>query len=204
MDILSLIPTSWRIALAAGALIALALVGGLAAWKGYNAGYDKAQALGRAEIAGLRSEHDRAYAQAVEELNRTIQEQARHALAAGNALANERVNNAKEQAGLRARIASITATSSHAFSADFVRVWNEATGAGRGRAMPGTDNSPGVDGTPGTGKTAGAGVLARRAVSEADVLAYIIYYGERCKNLEAQVNAWIDLFPKGGSRNESR
>lgn len=105
---------------------------------------------------------------------------------------------------LRARIASITANSNHAFSADFVRVWNEATGAGRGDAVPGTGNTPGADGTPGTGKAAGAGILAAGTVSEADVLAYIIYYGERCKNLEAQVTAWIDLFSKEENRNESR
>ena len=204
MDLLSLIPTSWRVGIALGALALLVLVGGFAAWKGYNAGYDKAQALGQAEIATLKSDHDRAYAKAMEALQARLQEETNRALAVSHALETERKNHAKEQAGLRARIASVTASSRHAFSTDFVRLWNQATGAGRDNAVPGAGNSSGVDGSPGAGKGTGAGVLATGAVTEADVLAFIVYYGERTKNLEAQVKAWIDLFPKGETRNESR
>lgn len=197
---LSSVPASWCYSLILAA-VGLALY--FFACEIYKAGYEKAEVEGRAEIAALRSQHDRAYAQAVENLNTKLREQTRRALAVNGMLETERTNNAKEQAGLRARIASITADSRHTFSPDFVRVWNEATGAFRSNAVPETGNTPRADGAPGTCKTTGAVLLATGTVTEADVLAYIIYYGPRCKNIEAQVNAWIDI-AEGEGWHESR
>lgn len=197
MSVLSLVPMPWRVAIGLGALLSFGMVGGFAAWKGYSAGYDKAEALGRAAIAELRSEHDKTYAEAMANLNIKLREQTRRAMAASNELETERKNNEKIHAGLRAQIGAITANSNHVFSADFVRVWNEATGASRGDPVPGAGNTPGAAGTSRAGEAPGAGLLEAGAVGEADVLAYVIYYGKRCRNLEAQVNAWIDLFDKG-------
>ena len=204
MNLLSLVPLPWRIALIAGVLLAFGIVGGFTAWKGYNAGYDKAEALGRSAMATLKSDHDKAYAEAMEGLQTKLQEETRRALVVSAELETERTNNAKKEASLQAKIASVTANSTHVFSNNFVRVWNEAIGAVRGDAMSGAGNSPGADDTPGTSKSPGTGILAKGTVTEADVLAFIIYYGARSKNLEKQVNAFIDLFPQGENRNEPR
>ena len=190
-NIVSLIPWPWRIALFCGLLALLGIVGGLAAWGGYDAGYDKAKALGDAEIAQLISDHATAYADAMAELNNKLQEETERAMAVGYALASGRLANAKTEADLRTKIAGVTRDSTHVFSFDFVRVWNEAVGAAGGDHDTAAHSAGGVDGTPGAGATPDSGVLAR--VTEADVLAYIIYYGRRSKDLEAQVNGWIDL-----------
>ena len=190
IDLLSL---SWtqRIALAAGAALLIVVACAFAAWKGYSAGYEKAEALGNAEISRLIAEQAEAYAQAMQELNNKLQEEAQRAMAVDYALASERLNNAKIQANLRARAAEVTRGSTHLFSFDFVRVWNEAVGATGGGNGPAAHGAGGADGAAGAGAAADSGVLD--GVSEADVLQYIIYYGRRSKDLEAQVNGWIDL-----------
>ena len=187
-DLLSL---SWsqRIALAACIALLVTAAGGLAAWKGYNQGYEKAEALGNAEIARFISEQAQTYAQAMQDLNNKLQEEAQRAMTVEYALASERLNNAKTQANLRSRIADVTRNSNYVFGAEFVRLWNEAVGTTRSSDNAAAPGAHSIDGTAGAGAAADSGVL----VSEADILAYITYYGPRCMDLEAQVNAWIDL-----------
>jgi hypothetical protein len=196
MNILSLIPTSWKIGLSFGLAVCLGLVGGLAAWKGYNAGYEKAEALGKTQIAELQSEHDRAFAEAMAELNGKIRKQAGAAAKTANDLAKERQSHAKTQTRLQRRIQAAAGNNSHAFSSEFVRLWNQAAGAAPaagGDALPAAAAAGDINGTPGAGFAAQAGLLADDAgVTEADILAFIVYYGKRTKNLEAQVNAWIN------------
>lgn len=183
-----------RVALICGSLLAVCLLTALAGWQGYRAGYEKAEVEGRAALAELKSDHDTAYAAAMASVNEKLQTQTRNALAVSKTLETERINHAKEQADLRARIASVTRNSRHTFSSDFVRLWNEAIGAhapAARDAVSAAGGPPGAHGTAGAGQAAGTGLLA--SVTEADVLAFIAYYGERARNLEARVNAWINL-----------
>ena len=194
VNVLSLIPRSWWAALAVSVLLAVGVAFGLGAWLGYGEGYEKAEAKGQTALAELQGEYDRAYAEAMQILQARVQAQAQHAMKVSNELATEKANNAKEQATLRAQLARVVRGSTHTFSPEFVRLWNRATGADCD-ALPAAGGSARADGTAGAGQAAGAGLLCSRSgrVTEADVLAYIIYYGERCRNLEAQVSAWIDL-----------
>ena len=187
-DLLSL---AWpqRVALAACIVLAAATISGLAAWKGYSMGYEKAADWGRAEIAKIISEQALTYAQAMQDLNNQLQEEAQRAMTVEYTLASERLNNAKTQANLRSRIADVTRNSNYVFGAEFVRLWNEAVGASRGDHNAAASGAYSADGTAGAGAAVDSGVL----VSEADILAYITYYGPRCMDLEAQVDAWIDL-----------
>lgn len=189
---LALIPGSRRVAIVAVALLFFGGSYGIGYWKGRNAGYESADNKGKAAIAELQAEHERAYAEEVDRLQEKLRKQTATALDAANTLAKERKKNAATQNDLRRRIARAASGSAHTFSPAFVRVWNEATGAAFAGDCPAvaTGNTAAADGKAGAGKTAGAGI---RAVTEADILEYITYYGGRTKDLEAQVNAWIDI-----------
>lgn len=191
-QILAIIPWPWRIALISGSVLVFGGLFGTGFWKGYQYGHATAEAIGNASIASLQSKHDEAYARALETLNQKIQKEAQSALESGNKLAQAKVDHEKEKSRLQRQIKEITAGSTCVFSSDFVRVWNEAIGAACGNTMPSSDHPAGTDGTPGTCTSTGAGISGKN-VSEADVLGHITYYGTRCRNLEAQINAWIDL-----------
>lgn len=182
-----------RVAIILCALSVLGLACGLAAWKGYGEGYEKARALGRAELAELQGKYSRAFVQALIDFNEKLARHTRLIVDVAGKLEAEKAENEKEQLRLKAKIAAVTRNSAHVFSPEFVRMWNQATGALHNNALFEADDSPGADGQAGAGGGTGAGVLAGAGVSEADVLAYIIYYGARCKGLEAQLNGWIDI-----------
>lgn len=191
--IFSLVPLPWRIALVSGLVLLVGGSFGTGFWKGCKQGYATAEAIGNTAIASLQSRHDKAYAEAVEALNHKLLEETQKALEAGSKLAKAKVDHEKEKNSLQRRIAEVTAGSSCASGPAFVGMWNEAIGAACGGSLPAAGHPAGADGTPGSCRASGAWFVGKNAVSEADVLAHITYYGTRCKNLEAQVNAWIDL-----------
>ncbi len=178
--------SSWvRAALVAGVFLLV----GFAAIGGYRSGYEKAAAIGKAELETLKREHALAYADAVAKLSAKVQAETARALATENALSKAKEDHAKQETSLRSQIKRATSGSRHVFGADFVSVYNAAIGADRAE-LPRADRSPGPDGKAGAGVAPVAGILD--GVSEADLLAHIVYYGGRCRNLESQVNAWIN------------
>lgn len=192
--IFKLIPTPWLISLALILITVLGAACGLSAWRGYSAGYGKAQALGRAQLAELRGEHEAAFAAALAELGREISAQARRALKAEQEHNREKERSRNAEIARKKEIAAVTAGSSHTFSPAFVRLWNEAVGApAPGDALPGTYDSAVASGAAPAGAASDAGLLP--GVSEADILAYINYYGGRCQRLEGQLTLLINQIP---------
>ncbi|MGE4191805.1 MAG: hypothetical protein AB7E51_00300 [Pseudodesulfovibrio sp.] len=203
MNILSTLTGSvWKkVAVGLALTILVAVLVGVAAWKGYRAGYAAADLKRRAEVADIRAGHAKALADA--------EALARHALEAATArsnaleaeyLAARKTINRQSRELTKARIANasrdhiVVADGTVRVSPEWVRLYNEAIGAGPGdggRALPGA--APSAAGAAGTAGAADAGVLrGGAAVTLADILAHVRDYGARGRAIEAQLNALID------------
>ncbi|MCC8194340.1 MAG: hypothetical protein LIP28_06820 [Deltaproteobacteria bacterium] len=245
-------PWVWRVALVAVPALAVAVSFGVGLKKGYDAGYARARAKGDAALAA----RDRDYADRRAEILRRnadkLRREAERALDAGAELARAKEEHAAIQHALHARIAVAARGGVHRFSPDFVRLFNEAVGAGTGssretacaagtaalagsgvaagtrvrqrdgvgngnkgklssgtaperfRAAGGARGAAEMDAASGTGSRPGhrdepgaflPGPASKQTVlvSERDVLAYIVYYGKRCRDMEAQLRALIRL-----------
>jgi len=184
-------------------LIGLAVVAGLlcaAGWKGYRAGYDKADLKRKVELAALRTAHTNALAEA-ENMARKQLEAAilrantfeREYLAAQNRIRKQARQITKERI---AHASNHVDPADHTcrFGAEWVRLYNEAIGAGAGDSggtMP--TAAPGPVAEAGTAQVAQAGILSGGAtVTPEDILAHVRDYGQRNRALAAQLGALID------------
>lgn len=215
MAILASLPWSWRIALTALCALAIGGAYGVGHIRGYGGGHAAAKAKGEAAYASLERDYARQYAHALEQAAAKLREEAEKAMQAASVLARAKEDHAKTEQALRTRIAAVTRGSVHHFSPDFVRLFNEAVNAApghsvggnpadTGRTAPVSGAGPAVDaGVRGIGAVPVLPGFAPRgaAVTERDVLAYIVYYGKRNRDMEAQLRALICL---SGSRYASR
>ena len=134
-----------------------------------------------------------------------LRDEQQKAIQAGAELVQLRQQLATTQTELARKVAHVTTTYRPApdapavaipepvFTWGFVRVWNAATGAcavpeadaaGRDDAAASACQAPGAD---------PAGDLAPSGLSEADILHGINDYASRCRGIEAQLGALIDL-----------
>lgn len=185
--------------LAGGLLLAGALA--LAARHVYHRGYAAADAVRRAEVAELRAGHALALAEAETLARRALEAAtARSNAIEADYLAARKTINRQSRELTKQRIANasrdhlVVADGTVAVSPEWVRLYNEAIGAGAGdggRALPGA--APGAAGEAETAGTAGAGVLrGGAAVTLADILAHVRDYGARSRAMASQLNALID------------
>lgn len=169
-------------------------------------GYAQAQSEGETAIEQLRAEHlrqDLARAQAAEASAKAAtqhlqEEQARNDKLAADLAEQQRINRQTTDrlSGEIARVNDLYRKALDAepeplpacvFTAGFVRVWDEATGA---RAAVPETTDPG---------RAAAQVAQARAAEQIDsgisqnaVLAHHVRYAEQCSNMAAQLDALID------------
>lgn len=182
----------------AGAIALTAFAG----CQGYRMGYGKAEAEGQAIVAEVRQE----YAQAIAKSERAARERLQAEMARADAVAVEltaaKSAHSADIKTLKARIANVTLNSTHIFSVEFVRVYNAAIGADPGY-LHSAGGASGAEGRTSSGATADTGLLdADSGVSEADILAHIADYGQRCRDIEAQLRGWIDLSRSWEARHE--
>lgn len=174
---------------------ALALFGG-----GYCLGLGKAEAEGEARVSALKVEREEERRQASESYGRALadaleqyEKEARRAQAVSAALEKNKQAHAKEAEALRRRISDAVRGSSHTFSPDFVRLYNEAIGLSGDTLQEALGAFFAASGAGESG-TSGSRVLEPfSGVSEADILAHIARYGGRCRGLEAQLAGWQEL-----------
>jgi multidrug efflux pump subunit AcrA (membrane-fusion protein) len=189
----------WRkAAFGLGAVIVLGLLLAVATWRGYRAGYEAADTTRRAEVAELQNAHAQALADA--------EAQARHRLEAalvrahqleGRYMAARKTIRRQAQKLTNQRIthASNTADGACRFGPEWVRLYNEAIGAGagnRGDAVSAAAPGPAGNATAAPGPETGV-FQGGEAVTPADILAHIRDYGRRNKEMEAQLNALIEF-----------
>lgn len=211
--VLAAVTGRWRmIALGLAAVLLVGLLTGYAAWRGYHAGYERADAERRAEVSGIRADHSLALAGAESRARARLEAETARAhdlerqyLAATKTIAAQRrqITNRRIEDASR----DVAAADGRClFGPDWVRLYNEAIGAGDNhRAVPGA--APGPDAAAGPAQAADAGIPRgdgplMPAVTPQDILAHIRDYGARCRDLEAQLHGLID-WAKGRQREES-
>lgn len=174
----------------------------------YDTGYAKAQTEGALALEKLHSEHQKqelararaAEASAKAAAKRLQDEQARNDKLASDLAEQQRQNRKTTDylTGEIARVADLYREALDAppkplpacvFTAGFVRVWDEATGARAPAALPAAADPE---------RTAAQGAEARAAeqldsgLSQAALLGHHIRYAEQCRNTAAQLDALID------------
>lgn len=174
-----------------------ALVAGAA---GHALGYDSAKAKGDAALARLQRDHATAVASAAETARKRLADEVDRANHLASQLAAEKTTHAQEKQTLLRRIANVTTVYVPApglaavplpravFTVGFVREYNAALGLPA--AVTGA-SSAGAGAASDAGSALDAG-LRDSGLSQADILAHIADYGERCRNLESQVNRLLD------------
>ncbi len=178
----------WPVIAVLGVLLLVAGVG----WRAYSLGYSQAAAEGQAAIAGLRTEYAEAMAKAERAARERLQAQITRANDVAATLEAERAKHNATLQIIKGRIADVTHGSTYSFGDDFVRLCNEAVGAGPGSIHIAGDPGDAED-SAATRQAVSAGVLADVPVTEADLLAWLADYGQRCRDIEAQLQGWIDL-----------
>ncbi len=216
---MTLTPTSnlKRRLLGAIAVLGLAALAGLAgASVGHTWGYRTAKAEGDAALAKLQATRAEARAAVAEETAQGLAREVNRNNQLAQQLTDERRKHATEKQSLLKRIANVTTVyvpvpgaapeplPRSVFTVGFVREYNAALGIGRGSdlsAAAGGDAAAGADTSPGAGQAAGAGLRGQFAdlqdsgLVQADILAHIADYGERCRNFESQLNRLLDRLP---------
>jgi len=189
-------------------LVGLGIASALAFGAGYSIGFERADNARRAEVAELKSQAEAWKAQQAQALAET-ERQAREELEAAQARVNDlaaRLDTTRRQSAAKIkditrRIPHATAGLRCAFGPDFVRLYNEAIGAAADRAGGGavsqTANSAAAPGASGATPAADSRLRPARAVTPADILANIRDFGARSQEMEAQLNALIDLTEQG-------
>lgn len=182
------------------ALVLAAAAALVAGGGGYALGHRSAKADGDADLAKLQRAHAVATAKAVDEARLRLVAEVERNNRLAQELADEKVTHAQEKQSLIRRIANVTTVYVPApglasrplpravFTAGFVREYNAAIGlsaADTGAA------AAGVGGTAEAGQAPDTW-LRDSGLGQADILAHIADYGERCRNLEAQVNRLLD------------
>lgn len=183
------------LALALAAIAAAA--GGVA---GFALGHGSAQAEGEAALAQVQRDHALADARAADAARLKLIAEVERGNALARALADAKASHALEKQSLLRRISDVTSIYIPAagdpplplprivFTAGFLREYNTAIGLPL--AHPGAP--AGGTGSPADAPAGLDAWLLDSGLSQADILAHIADYGERCRNLETQVNRLID------------
>lgn len=193
-----LITTRLNALLAAIALAAVTAL--LSGGGGYALGHGTAKAKGNAALSKLQRDHATASAKAADESRTRLVAEVERNNRLAQALADEKAAHAQEKQTLLRKIAHVTTVYIPApglaprplpptvFTAGFVREYNAAIGLPAPAASP---SASGLGGPPETAETSDAW-LRDSGLTQADILAHIADYGERCRNLESQVNRLLD------------
>jgi hypothetical protein len=192
------------------AAFALSALIGLAFWKTYDAGYDKAAAIGAENLANYKLKVSQAAASAAsgafaDYASHVTRGQAaesqffidQHAADTHSAALKEHIDEvAQPHATLRPRAinvqsaAPVPSVRECVFSWGFVRLWNAAAGIDDGGgAMP-----TGADPSRATGSSS-AIATADSGVSQADILDWFVDYANRAHSTEAKLTAIRSLQP---------
>ena len=206
--VLSLIPKSWLLSCGGILLLVLVAVGGVCAWKGYNAGFERAEALGQAALATEkqeRAEENVARALAVAEAEREARERYEAAVARNAELdlqlAAVKSTLATERKRFNQRIAdaaNAAANTCTGLPAEWVHLYNEAYGAGGIDGIEG-GLSGGASQTPGANAGSGSRLPQSESLtSPADILSHARDVGQEYQKIRAQLEALIDAVEGGG------
>ncbi|WP_265284277.1 hypothetical protein [Verminephrobacter aporrectodeae] len=185
------------------ALVLAGVAAVVAGGAGYGFGQRLARARGEAALAELQRVHAVALAKAADQARLRLVAEVERGHRLAQQMVDEKAVHAQEKRSVLRRIPNVTTVYVPApgaapeplpravFTAGFVREYNGAIGA---IGLPAADTGAAAAGAGATAEAAPApdAWLRDAGLSQADILAHIADYGERCRNLDAQVNRLID------------
>lgn len=192
------IATRLQAALAGLGLIAITTLAAGAG--GYSLGHRSAQAEGDTALANLKRDHALLLADAAGQALYKERQLTTTANQLGFQLLQERAQHAEDADQLKRRIARVTSQYRPApgaplqpapqcvFTHGFVGVYNGAIGAA---PVPAADSSAGAAAAVDTAEALDSGV------QQADILDHITNYGQRCRDIESQLNRLLDWHQGG-------
>lgn len=204
-----LVPGSvWKkIALGLAAVILVAVLTGLAAWRGYKAGYHAADLERQAEVADIEAAYSRAQAEAEAEARKLYEQAVTHGhaverqLLAAQKTIDRQSRELTNQRIIHASKDVAAADGSCRFGPSWVRSYNEALGLGDGGGSDPGDLAD-APGDAGAAPAADAGVLRGvETVTPEDILAHARDYGQYTRIMAARLAALIALL-KGRNGGE--
>lgn len=188
------------------ALIVVAALGNaLALGSAYWLGFAFAEARGDAALAVERAAHAAAITQASEAASARLKAEVERGNRLSRQLVAQQATHAEEKRTLLKRIADVTTVYVPApgrapeplprtvFTVGFLCEYNAALG------LPLIDACAAAGGAGGAADAGPAAEarLRESGLAQADLLAHAADYGERCRNLEAQVNGLLDYLEAG-------
>lgn len=187
-----------KAALGLGAVILMAVLVALAAWRGYRAGYAASDLERQAEVAAIRASHFQALATAEATARQRMETATVHALNMERQYLAAKKTIAKQSQELtNQRIAHAsqdvdTADGTCRFGPEWVCAYNAALGTGNS-CDPLSRTASGSVGENGTTQAVDTGILqGGPAVTPEDILAHARDYGQWARATHAQCNALID------------
>lgn len=171
---------------------------------GYFLGYHTAQAKGDAALATLKASHSIALANATDQARARERELTEKANTLGRQLLEERDQHAQQADQLKRSIDRVTRQYRPApgaplqpaprcvFTRGFVGVYNHAIAA---------TSMPQAQPAAGAADAAEASEALDSGVQQADVLAHVADYGQRCRDVESQLNRLIDWHQQDGKHD---
>jgi len=185
----------WRkAALILAGVLALLVLLGVAAWRGYSAGYAKAEALGAAELERVRGEHAAARAAAQAQALRMFDAAKAAAYAAESGYLAKVHKIEAENRELSRRIEN-AANAVHGavgspcvFGDAFVQYRNEAFGLAAAGDRPVSGAAPGADAGAAPAGAPAPGVRPGPSVTAEDVAAHDRDFGGYCRQVRAQLD----------------
>lgn len=201
---LSTLSNAAKAALVLGAVLLLAAVAGLSAWRGYEWGYGVAESKGRAELGEYRASVEKASALAADTARKVLDAEIVRRDSLEQEL-SQALSTIKEQ---RRRLTKKEiAHASHdvavadgtcVLGPDWLCLYNQALGLGDGDRVPGA--AAGVDAGAGQAGAADPGVLRQGGgVTPADILAHARDVGRYMEELRARYQAlvaWAEGLPR--------
>lgn len=204
---LSAVLGAFRPGVVAALLLLVLLVGVSCAVAGFHYGFNTAETQGQLQLRKEQLANSEIRATWASGALVRFQAEVTRVASADRALAAEAKRLADVTDDLKRRIPDVTsnyrpsptgsprALPRCVFTAGFLRDYNAALGTVPGPATP----AAGVSGNSSSADAAAGAGLLDSGITQADILAHVADYGERCQGLERQVNGLLDLYD-GGAR----
>lgn len=168
------------------------------------AGYQYGRSKGQAELHSFREEIALEHSRQINEWKKRYEAAVLTANTLEKNLLSERQRHASEKQTLLKRISHATRQFKPSpdaqaeplprcvFTVEWMRLYNEAIGmSGTGTSAP-----AGQSGSASGGRDAADAGLLDSGLEQADIIAHHIDYGERCRNIESQLNGVLDFWEK--------
>lgn len=159
-------------------------------FKGHSLGFKAAEHEGRALLAEFRETITARQNEALQETNARLRQEAAKALKAGADYAHEKERHENTRRILEKKLTGLADGGAVRVAPEIVRLLNEAVGAACADGTGKNSDTATTHGAP-RPRAPACAEIRTGDVTNRDLAAFLLYYGERSRTMEAQLNALI-------------